>query len=354
LAFAALASAHAQTPPDYTQIIEQVAPSVVNVVTERPAPPSPERGAKGPSDDLLSNLQAMRRIRPGPTRGSGFILSADGYVVTAASNVEGDEPILFKITLTDGRAFPAKRVGVDERTDIALLKIEVTGLRPVKFADASKLKLGQRVLLIGSAFAGENTVADGIVSQFSTRNPAATPRGLPVMPYVATTVPVQAGNGGAPFVDAKGEVIGFVTQMYVHPNNPFATISFGVLPDAIRSIAESLRTLGYVPRGAIRITIQEVTKELADALGMPAPRGALVNATQRGGPAERAGMAAGDIILQFNGQPVETSSDITRLVGGTRAGTRVPVQVLRKGALLSLEVEIEDDRTAGKNTQKAR
>jgi serine protease Do len=340
-ALAALTAAQAQTAFDYSPIVEQVAPSIVHVRVERPAPPKPERGAKAPDDETARFFERFAPQTRRPILGSGFILSQDGYVVTHAVEGEGQTPI--KVTLIDGREFPAKLVGTDGSTDISLLKIEATGLRPVKFADMSKVKAGQRVLLVGSAFPGETTIADGIISQYSpSRAPGALPTAVPVVPYIATTVPVQAGNGGAPFVDFKGEVVGFVTQMYVSPGNPFATISFGVLPDAIRGTAESLRTFGYVPRGAIRITIQEVTKELADALGMPSPRGALVNAVEKGGPADRAGIATGDVILQFNGQAVQASSDIFRLVGAARIGSRARVQVLRKGELKDLEVEVMD------------
>jgi serine protease Do len=205
-----------------------------------------------------------------------------------------------------------------------------------------KLKTGQRVLLVGAAFAGTSTVADGIISHHSRFGFPLSREGQFLIPYVATTVPVHPGNGGGALFDARGEVVAMVTQMYISRSDPFATVSFAVPGDVIRFVADSLRTRGYVSRGAIRITIQEVTKELADTIGMAKPRGALVNATQPGGPADRAGIVAGDIILQFNGQPVNSSRDIPTLVASVRPGTRVPVQVWRKWATVNLTLEIEE------------
>lgn len=166
-----------------------------------------------------------------------------------------------------------------------------------------------------------------------------------MIPYVATTVPVQPGNGGGALFDARGEVVGMVTHVYVSRSDPFATAGFAVPGDVIRFVADSLRARGHVSRGAIRIAVEEVTKALADATGLAIPSGALVNAVQRGGPADRAGIVAGDIILQFNGQPVGSSRDIPTLVAGVRPGSRVPVQVWRKRVTVSLTVDVEESES---------
>lgn len=333
---AALA-AHAQDgTPDYSRIVEDVGASVVHIAVQRPGPPMADSGAPSALAGRESDSPPARDKR---LLGSGFILTPDGYVVTAGSNMEQAGAVA--ITLSDGREFPAKAVGLDKRTDIALLKIDTTGLRPIRFADVLKLKTGQRVLLVGAAFPGTTTVADGIISHHSrTGFPASF--GGQLIPYVATTAPVHPGNGGGALFDARGEVVAMVTQMYVSRSDPFATVTLAVPGDVIRFVTDSLRTRGYVSRGVIRITVQEVTQELAEVIGMTKPYGALVNATQPGGPADRAGIVAGDIILKFNGQPVTSSRDIPGFVANARPGTRIPVQVWKMRGKVTLTVEIEE------------
>jgi len=323
--------------PDYAQLVDQVGGSVVHVFVESPRAPTSE-GRSGTLADALSG-SATAPALPSRSRGSAFVFSSDGYLVTAVSVVDRATKVV--ATLTDGREFPAKIVGMDKRTDIALLKIDATGLPPVKFGDTLKVRTGQRVLLVGSAVAGANTVAEGLIT-FRPRGPFPDDWSMSGVPHIATTIPVHVGNGGAPIFDSRGEVLGMVTMMYVRRDEPFAPLSFAPAADVISSVVESLRTKGYVSRGAIRITIQEVTKDLADTLGLRGPRGALVNATQRGGPADRAGIRKGDIILQFDKQPVNGTFDIPFLVGKARPGSRVPVQVWREGATLDLVVEVEE------------
>jgi serine protease Do len=330
-------AAHAQgTIPDYPRIVEDVGASVVHIVVSRSGSRAPGSEARQEEKgrEPYGTFDSRR-----PARGSGFILSPDGYIATAASVVDAGDEI--SVNLADGRSLRAKRVGADKRTDIALLKVDATSLKPVRFGDVLKLKTGQHLLLVGSAFEGMNTVADGIVSHHSrSSNPGVSPMGA-IAPYIATTVPLQPGNGGAPLFDGRGEVVGMVTSMYVSRNPVYAPISFAVPGDVIRNVTDSLRARGYVSRGTIRVIVQEVTKDLADAAGI-ARRGALVNKADPGGPADRAGIHSGDIILQFNKEPVNKLDDLFALILSSRPGTRVPVQVWQKGARVDLVVEIEE------------
>lgn len=327
--------------PDYARIVEDVGASVVHIKVGLPTPPV-EGSGSGVNQDPAAQEGGSAPTRGTSRRGSGFIWTADGYVVTAGSNLEMAETVT--TTLSDGREFPAQVVGLDKRTEIAVLKIDATGLHPIRFADVGKIRTGQRLLLVGAAFAGNITVADGIISHHS-RSGLPPSLGGNMIPYVATTVPVQPGNGGGALFDARGEVVGMVTHVYVSRSDPFATAGFAVPGDVIRFVADSLRARGHVSRGAIRIAVEEVTKALADATGLAIPSGALVNAVQRGGPADRAGIVAGDIILQFNGQPVGSSRDIPTLVAGVRPGSRVPVQVWRKRVTVSLTVDVEESES---------
>jgi serine protease Do len=327
-----------QVAPDYARVVGEVGPSVVHLSVVH-TPSNSEQWYYESRKDPPRGGQGAERSPSRPRRGSGFILSTDGYVVTAGSNVEKADAVT--ITLADGRRFPATQVGLDKRTDVALLKIEVRGLKAVRFADADKLKTGQRVLLVGAAFAGTATAAEGIISHHSGSGYPET-LGGPLLPYVATTVPVHPGNGGGALFDMHGAVVGMVTQVYVTRSGSFAAITFAVPGDVIAGVAESLRTRGYVSRGSIRLIIQEVTRELAQAIGLEEPRGALVHGTDPGGPADRAGIRKGDIILRFNGRPVTRSRDIPMLVGAARPGSRVPVLLWRSGAHIELSVDVEE------------
>jgi serine protease Do len=339
--------------PDFTDLVEKQGPAVVNISTT-----SATRG-RGPQGGQMPNVpeddpffEFFRRFAPNPGQpgqpresqslGSGFIISADGYILTNAHVVQSAEEIT--VRLTDKREFKAKAIGSDRRTDVALIKIEASGLPFVRFGDPAKLKVGEWVVAIGSPFGFDNTVTKGIVS--------AKGRSLPqenFVPFIQTDVAVNPGNSGGPLFNLRGEVVGINSQIYSRTGG-FMGLSFAIPIDVANDIATQLRTAGKVTRGRIAVVIQPVTKELADGFGLPKPAGALVNSVEKGGPAEKAGIEAGDVILRFDGKPVNSSEDLPRIVGGTRPGSRVTAQVWRNKTTRDVQITVaelpEDTRTA--------
>jgi len=247
------------------------------------------------------------------------------------------------VKLTDKREFKAKVIGADRRTDIALIKIDATGLPAVKVGDPGRLRVGEWVLAIGSPFGFENTVTAGIVS--------AKGRSLPqenYVPFIQTDVAVNPGNSGGPLFNLRGEVVGINSQIYSRTGG-FMGLSFAIPIDVANDIAQQLRTTGKVSRGRIGVVIQPVTKELADGFGLPRPQGALVNSVEKGGPAEKAGVEPGDVILRFDGKPVSSSEDLPRIVGATKPGSKVTMQLWRNKTSRDVQVvivEMQDDRSA--------
>jgi serine protease Do len=354
--------------PDFTKLVDDHGPSVVNISSSQGRPSRPQGQAPGPGggpqaeeDDPFYEFFrrfAPRPQQPGPGQspnpgpspsprfeqnslGSGFIVSADGYILTNAHVVENADEITVK--LNDKREFKAKVIGTDRRTDVGLIKIDATGLPTVRLGDANKLKVGEWVLAIGSPFGFENTVTAGIVS--------AKGRSLPsenFVPFIQTDVAINPGNSGGPLFNMRGEVVGINSQIYSRTGG-FMGLSFAIPIDVAMDIQTQLRTTGRVSRGRIGVVIQEVSKELADSFGLPKPMGALVNSIEKGGPAEKAGVETGDIITRFDGKPVNSSSDLPRIVGSTRPGSKVSLQVWRKGGSKELGVtvgELPDDRVA--------
>jgi serine protease Do len=350
LLFMAPLTAAAQLP-DFTELVEKQGPAVVNISTTQ--------AARNPLLPQAPNLQEddpfyefFRRFipQPGPggprefqsqSLGSGFIISQDGYILTNAHVVETADEITVK--LTDKREFKAKVIGADRRTDIALIKIEATGLPAVKVGDPNKLRVGEWVLAIGSPFGFENTVTAGIVS--------AKGRSLPqenYVPFIQTDVAVNPGNSGGPLFNLRGEVVGINSQIYSRTGG-FMGLSFAIPIDVANDVAQQLRTSGKVSRGRIGVVIQPVTKELADGFGLPRPQGALVNSVEKGGPAEKAGVEPGDVILRFDGKAVASSEDLPRMVGATKPGSKVTIQLWRNKTSRDVQVvivEIQDDRSA--------
>jgi serine protease Do len=334
--------------PDFTELVEKQGAAVVNISTTQ--------SVRNPLLPQIPNLQEddpfyefFRRFipQPGPREfqsqslGSGFIISQDGYILTNAHVVETAEEITVK--LTDKREFKAKVIGADRRTDIALIKIDAASLPAVRFGDPNRLKVGEWVLAIGSPFGFENTVTAGIVS--------AKGRSLPqenYVPFIQTDVAVNPGNSGGPLFNLRGEVVGINSQIYSRTGG-FMGLSFAIPIDVANDIAQQLRTTGKVTRGRIGVVIQPVTKELADGFGLPRPQGALVNSVEKGGPADKAGVEAGDVILRFDGKPVNSSEDLPRIVGATRPGTKASMQVWRNKQSREAQVvvsEMQDDRAA--------
>ncbi|MBL8532472.1 MAG: Do family serine endopeptidase, partial [Betaproteobacteria bacterium] len=263
------------------------------------------------------------------------------YILTNAHVVEAGDEVT--VRLTDKREYTAKVIGSDRRSDVALIKIEAGSLPVVRIGDPNKLRVGEWVLAIGSPFGFENTVTAGIVS--------AKGRSLPqenFTPFLQTDVAINPGNSGGPLFNLRGEVVGINSQIYSRTGG-FMGLSFAIPIDVAVDIANQLKTTGRVSRGRIAVVIQEVTKELAESFGLPKAQGALVNSVEKGGPADKAGVETSDVILKFDGKPVNSSSDLPRLVAATRPGTKVQMQVWRKGAAKDLNVtvgELQDEKRA--------
>jgi serine protease Do len=245
------------------------------------------------------------------------------------------------VTLTDKREFKARIIGSDRRTDVAVVKIDATGLPAVKLGDATRVRVGEWVMAIGSPFGLENTVTAGIVSakQRDTGD---------YLPFIQTDVAINPGNSGGPLINMRGEVIGINSQIYSRSGG-FQGISFAIPIDEAVRVADQLRSSGRVTRGRIGVQIDQVNKEVAEAIGLGRPQGALVRGVEAGAPAEKAGIEAGDIILKFDGKAIEKSSDLPRLVGNTKPGSRASVTVFRRGSQRELSVtvaELEPERSS--------
>ena len=345
-----------RTLPDFTDLVEQVGPSVVNIRTLEKAT-ARETQANGPDEEMQelfrrffgvplpmpnaprsprSNRQQPEEPQPKGV-GSGFILSADGFVMTNAHVVEGADQVL--VTLPDKREFKARIVGADKRSDVAVVKIDASGLPAVKIGDVNRLKVGEWVMAIGSPFGLENTVTAGIVSakQRDTGD---------YLPFIQTDVAINPGNSGGPLINMRGEVVGINSQIYSRSGG-FMGISFSIPIDEAVRVSEQLRATGRVQRGRLGVQIDQVNKEVAESLGLTKPQGALVRGVEQGSPAEKAGLEPGDIILKFEGKSIDKSSDLPRMVGNTKPGTRSTLQVWRRGSMREMHIvvgEFEADK----------
>ncbi|MDI9336590.1 MAG: Do family serine endopeptidase, partial [Gammaproteobacteria bacterium] len=275
--------------------------------------------------------------------GSGMILSGDGYILTNAHVVFGAEQIL--VSLTDKREFKAKIIGLDKRTDVALIKISANNLPTVKIGDVNRLKVGEWVLAIGTPFGLENTVTAGIVSakQRDTGD---------YLPLIQTDVAINPGNSGGPLINMRGEVVGINSQIFSRSGG-YMGISFSIPIDEAIKISDQLRATGRVSRGKLGVQIEEVTKEIADNVGLKKAQGAFVRGVESGSPAEKANIGVGDVILRVNGKAIERSSELPRLVGKLKPGTKVSVTIWSNNSELEREVTIaefepEDDKSSGK------
>ena len=337
--------------PDFSELAERVGPSVVNIRTMERAssrnggveiPPGMEEffrrfGIPMPSPDRRSPRNGPQNDEPQQRGvGSGFILSADGYVMTNAHVVDGADEVL--VTLTDKREFKARIVGADKRTDVAVVKIEATGLPFVKIGDVNRLKVGEWVMAIGSPFGLDNTVTAGIVSA-KQRDTGE------LVPFIQTDVAINPGNSGGPLINLRGEVVGINSQIYSRSGG-FMGISFAIPIDEATRVADQLRAGGRVIRGRIGVQIAPVTKEVAESLNLPkgatsqGPQGALVQSVEAGAPAEKAGVEPGDIILKVDGKVVDKSGDLPRMIGALKPGSKAVLQVFRRGATKDLTVTV--------------
>ncbi len=338
--------------PDFTELVEQVGPSVVNIRTlekVRVGTPAP-----GSQDEEMQELfrhffgvpmpsvpnaprQAPRQNRPQEEAqprgvGSGFILSADGFIMTNAHVVDGADEVL--VTLTDKREFKARIVGTDKRTDVAVVKIQATGLPAVRVGDVGRLKVGEWVMAIGSPFGLENSVTAGIVSA-KQRDTGE------YLPFIQTDVAINPGNSGGPLINMRGEVVGINSQIYSRSGG-FMGISFAIPMDEAMRVSEQLRINGRVSRGRIGVQIAPVTKEVAESIGLDKAQGVLVRGVEEGSPAEKAGIEAGDIITRFEGKVIDKPADLPRAVGSTKPGSRASITVFRRGKSQELNVMVAE------------
>jgi serine protease Do len=343
----------------FSALVKQYGPAVVNVSVDGTRKVSAEMPDMDQLPDIPGlqeffrgfggNGKGMPRINPRgngdgavPMRGlgSGFIVSDDGYILTNAHVVEGAEHV--NVRLTDRREFRAKVVGVDKQTDIAVIKIDAKSLPTVKLGKSSEANVGEWVVAIGSPFGFDNSVTAGIVS--------AKGRPLPDSSYVnfiQTDVAVNPGNSGGPLFNLAGEVIGINSQIYSR-NGGYQGISFAIPIEVALNVKDQLVKHGKVSRGRLGVTVQEVNATLADSFGLDRPHGALVSSVDASGPAEKAGVQVGDIILKYNGAPIERSSDLPMLVADAPVGKMSTVEVWRKGSPKTISVATSEAKPAEK------
>lgn len=334
----------AEELPDFRQVIKQYGPAVVNISTTQKAagaqrfrfPGIPNLPEDNPLNEFFKHFfeegpgTQERQIQ---SLGSGFIISPDGYILTNAHVVKGADKII--VRMIDHREKPATIVGLDERSDVALLKLDADKLPVVKIGDSDKLEVGEWVLAIGSPFGLEYTVTQGIVSALGRSLPSDN-----YVPFIQTDAAVNPGNSGGPLFNLHGEVVGVNSQIYSRSGG-FMGLSFAIPIKVAMQVAEQLKTQGHVTRGWLGVAIQGVTQELAQSFGLDRPQGALVAQVMPNGPAAKAGIKPGDIILNYDDQPVQESSRLPLLVGATPVGKTVNLTVLREGKTKTFQVTVE-------------
>ncbi|MBA1277206.1 MULTISPECIES: DegQ family serine endoprotease [Pseudomonadaceae] len=329
--------------PDFTPLVENASPAVVNISTKQKVP---ARGANPHMPDLeglppifreffehsIPRMPGGGQQREAQSLGSGFIISADGYVLTNNHVVADADEII--VRLPDRSELEAKLVGADPRTDVALLKVEATGLPTVKLGQSSSLKVGEWVLAIGSPFGFDHTVTAGIVS--------ATGRNLPnesYVPFIQTDVAINPGNSGGPLFNLQGEVIGINSQIFTRSGG-FMGLSFAIPIDVAMDVSDQLRADGKVSRGWLGVVIQEVNRDLAESFGLERPAGALVAQVMDGGPAAKGGLRVGDVILSVDGKDIDMSADLPHMIGTIKPNTRAKLGIVRDGERETLTVTI--------------
>jgi serine protease Do len=354
---ASLGAAASSAPgalPEFTQMVEKYGPAVVNISSTgkskgyehifREIPGIPENS---PFHDFFRHF--FEEQQPGGSEdeeedeprdgeraslGSGFILSADGYVVTNNHVIEDAEEII--VRLNDRRELVAKVIGTDKLSDIALLKVEADNLPVVQLGTSANLKVGEWVLAIGSPFGFDHSATAGIVSALGRSLPDGESN---YVPFIQTDVAINPGNSGGPLFNLNGEVIGVNSQIYSRTGG-FMGLSFAIPIDIVRGIVEQIKNQGKVSRGWLGVLIQDVTRELAESFGMSKPQGALVAKILADGPAKDAGFQVGDIIISFNGKTVDYSADLPPIVGATPVGSKVEAKVMRAGQEVSVWVTV--------------
>ncbi|MBS9402167.1 DegQ family serine endoprotease [Halomonas sp. TRM85114] len=331
------ASAMARDLPDFTQLVQETAPGVVNISTSRTIErPNSLQGFGGQEIPEIfrhffgDRLPAPPGATPGPGRseerqslGSGFIISEDGYILTNAHVVQEADEIL--VRLNDRRELEAELIGADERTDVALLKVEADDLPTLTLGDSDTLQVGEWVAAIGSPFGFDSSVTAGIVSAINRTLPRDA-----YVPFIQTDVAINPGNSGGPLFNLDGEVVGINSQIFTRSGG-FMGLSFAIPLNVAMEVADQLRDDGRVSRGWLGVMIQPVSRDLAESFGMESPRGALIADLDPEGPAAQGGLQAGDVILEVDGEEVDRSSTLPRLIGRTTPGVEVEMLVLRDG-----------------------
>ncbi len=333
--------------PDFTKLVEENGKGVVNISTIRNAR---TQTVQNPLPELLDKRteELFRRfgfpiIPFGPQEqripeqrgtGSGFIVSSDGYILTNCHVVEGADEL--RVRLTDNREFSGKVIGLDKKTDIAVVKIEAKDLPVLKMGSSESLKVGEWVAAIGSPFGLDNTVTAGIVSAKSRQLPSEQ-----YVPFIQTDVAVNPGNSGGPLFNMKGEVVGINSQIF-STSGGFMGLSFSIPIDLAIGIKDQLIKNGRVIRGRIGVGIQAVTQDLAEAFGMKTPKGAVITQIDKDGPADKAGLQVGDILIAVNGQEVKNANDIPVKISTMRPGTKTTMTILRNGKQENVSVTVAE------------
>ena len=346
--------------PDFTQLVEQASPAVVNISTTQKLPDR-KVSSMGQMPDLEGLPPGLRdfferslppgsggqggRQREAQSLGSGFIISPDGYILTNNHVVADADEII--VRLSDRSEMKAKLVGTDPRSDVALLKIDGKNLQVLKLGKSQDLKAGQWVVAIGSPFGFDHTVTQGIISAIGRSLPNES-----YVPFIQTDVPINPGNSGGPLFNLTGEVVGINSQIYTRSGG-FMGVSFAIPIDVAMDVANQLKAGGKVSRGWLGVVIQEVNKDLAESFGLDKPAGALVAQVLDDGPAAKGGLQVGDVILSMNGQPIVMSADLPHLVGALKAGSKATLEVVRDGKRKTLDLTVGAIPDEGKEMTSA-
>src|ERR1700733_10865000 len=357
---AAPATSLAAQLPDFSAMVQRWGPAVVNIAVITKATPAMEQGDEDDSDDDNGQGNAQPNPfgpnspfapffrgqpfqgKPAPVRGegSGFIIRSDRVMLTNAHPANGATDVT--VRMTDRREYTAKVIGVDTKSDIAVIKINAKDLPVVKMGDSKGLKVGEWVLAIGAPFGFENSATAGIVSAKGRTLDSG------YVPFIQTDVPINPGNSGGPLFNMRGEVVGINSQIYSRSGG-YMGVSFSIPIDVAMQVGQQLQTSGHVTRGKLGVVIQNVTQGLADSFGLPQPEGALVSSVEKGGPAERAGVEPGDVILKLNGQLLRDSTELPVQIAGITPGTSVDLEIWRNHDTRNISVKLgtlEDQRTA--------
>ena len=347
---------HAGSLPDFTELVAEHGDAVVNISTTKSNKRQVSNNMKMPEgtpfDDLFKHFFGPggqgQRQNPEPyeahSLGSGFILSEDGYILTNHHVIKDADEII--VRFNDHDELEATLLGSDERSDVALLKVDTTGLTAVKLGDSTKLKVGEWVLAIGSPFGFEQTATSGIISALGRSLPSDS-----YVPFIQTDVAINPGNSGGPLFNLDGEVIGINSQIYSGTGG-YMGVSFAIPMDVAMDVVDQIKSQGYVSRGWLGVVIQDVTSELAESFGLKKPRGALISQVVPDSPAGKAGLEPGDVILKFDGKKVSSSSDLPPIVGRTTLGEAVPVEIMRANKRQTIRVVVEQLPGEGEDVQQ--